>query len=214
MDKQKCTGCGVCALKCPTHAICMKMDDEGFFYPNIETDTCINCGLCDKVCHLNVRHDNTKPQISVYAATNNNLETLLKSSSGGIFGAIAEWILNHQGVCYGVTLDGLKAKYLRVQDATELDKLFGSKYIQADIGNTYQLVEKDCLVGRKVLFVGTPCLVASLKSFLKKDFKNLFVIDIVCHGTPSGLYFERYIEYLQNRLHGKIINFRFRDKSK
>ena len=214
LNKKKCTGCGVCALKCPTHAICMEMDDEGFFYPIIDTDKCIRCGLCDKTCHLNAQHENANSPISVYAATNNDYRTLLKCSSGGVFGALSEYVLEHQGVCYGVTLDGLKAKYLRVRDSIELDKLFGSKYIQADIGNTYSLIEKDCLEGRKVLFVGTPCLVAGLKSFLKKDYQNLFTVDIVCHGTPSGMYFESYIEYLQNRLHGKIINFRFRDKSK
>ena len=214
LDKQSCTGCGVCALKCPTHAISMITDEEGFLYPIIEEDKCISCGLCNKVCHLNAQHGNMKAPISVYAATNNDIETLLESSSGGVFSAIAEYILNHQGVCYGVTLDGLEVKYLRVQDESELYRLYGSKYVQVDIGNTYELVKKDCLAGKEVLFVGTPCLVAGLKSFLRKDYKNLYTVDIVCHGVPSVLYFESYMEYLQNRVKGRILSFRFRDKSK
>lgn len=214
LNKQDCTGCSACALKCPTHAISMEYNNEGFLYPNVDMEKCISCGLCSKVCHLDMHVEDTIDATSVYAAINKNVNTLLESSSGGVFSVVAEHILKYQGVCYGVSLDGLKAEYLRVQDKEDLCKLFGSKYFQVDNGDIYNLVEKDCKEGKEVLFVGTPCLVAGLKQFLKRDYKNLYTIDIVCHGTPSMLYFEKYIEYVEGKIGGKIIDFNFRDKSK
>ena len=179
LNKQNCTGCGACALKCPTHAISMEYNGEGFLYPNVDISKCIICGLCSKVCHLNMPVENKVTSTSVYAAINRNKVTLLESSSGGVFGAVAEYILRHHGVCYGVALEGLKAEYLRVQDQKDLCKLYGSKYIQANNVDIYNWVEKDCKDGKEILFVGTPCLVAGVKQFLGRDYKNLYTIDIL-----------------------------------
>lgn len=213
IDKLTCTGCGTCVLRCSMKAIHMESDDEGFSYPSIDDTKCVHCGICDNVCHLNVHFENTTYP-KVYAAVNKNVNTLLKSSSGGIFGAVAEYFLRHQGVCYGVTLDGLDPRYVRVQDKDELSKLYGSKYVQADNSGTYRLVEKDCKDGKNVLFVGTPCLVSGLKRYLGRDYENLYTIDIVCHGVPSKMYFEKYIEYIEGKLHGQVFDFSFRDKGK
>lgn len=213
LDRCTCTGCGTCALRCPTKAIRMECDEEGFFYPSVDMAQCVNCGLCDKVCHLNIQFK--RPTIKkVYAAVNKKVSTLIQSSSGGIFGSVAEFILKHQGVCYGVYLENVNARYLRVSDESELEKLFGSKYIQAENKDTFCMVEKDCENGKIVLFVGTPCLVAGLKQYLRKDYENLYTIDIVCHGVPSKVYFEKYIEYIEHKLDGHISRFSFRDKSK
>lgn len=213
LEKQNCTGCGACVLRCPTYALSMKCNEEGFYYPHINIAKCVNCGLCSKVCHLNLHIENTIP-LKVYAAVNKNTSTLLKSASGGVFGAIADFVLMNNGVCYGVTLENLNAKYLRVQNKEELYKLYGSKYVQVNNSNVYDLVEKDCKNGKEVLFVGTPCLVAGLKQFLRQDYRNLYTVDIVCHGIPSKLYFEKYIEYISCKLGGRISEFNFRDKSK
>lgn len=212
-EKYTCTGCGTCALRCPAKAICMNCDKEGFRYPHIDTDKCVNCGLCDKVCHLNT-HNEMPATRKVYAAVNKDLSRLKQASSGGVFSSVAEFVLERKGVCYGVCLCGTTAEYLRVCDRSELGKLFGSKYVQADNQNTFGMVENDCEDGKCVLFVGTPCLVAGLKQYLKKDYENLYTIDIVCHGAPSKLYFEKYIEYIEHKLNGRVSEFSFRDKSK
>lgn len=213
LNRINCTGCGACSLKCPTHAISMECDSEGFLYPEIDIGKCVNCGKCKEVCHSNLQYKNDFTT-KVYAAVNKKQDILRHSSSGGVFSAIADFILESDGICYGVAVEKLKIQYLRVDNKQDLYKIMGSKYVQAENSKVFESVEKDCKTGKKVLFVGTPCLVAGLKSFLKEEYKNLYTLDIVCHGTPSKIYFHKYIEYLKNKLKIEVMEFNFRDKSK
>lgn len=152
--------------------------------------------------------------MSSWAAYCNNYELRSKSSSGGIFSVIAEYIINNNGVVYGVTMssDCYSAEFCRVDRKDDLSKLRGSKYIQANIGKTYDKVKEDLLNDILVLFTGTGCQINGLLLFLKKKYTNLICMDVVCHGVPSPLVWEKYIKFMEKKHGGKIINVNFRCK--
>lgn len=153
---------------------------------------------------------------NVYAAYAKEEELRIKSSSGGMFSLLAENVLNENGVVYGVSMtnDCYAAEYCRITDLKGLEKLRGSKYFQASVGETYNSVKQDLLVGKKVLFTGTGCYVNGLKSFLQKDYDNLICMDIVCHGTPSPKLWREYVEFREEQNHSKMIYVSFRNKDK
>lgn len=212
MDKADCTGCGTCALKCPKKALSMQMDEEGFYYPIVDETKCVHCGICEKVCHLNCFFEKPKKQI-LFAGVNKNKSVLMQSSSGGIFSAIAEKIINKNGCVFAVINDSNNIAYAKGNTVESIEMFRGSKYVQAKSHGIFQEVEKSCKSGINTLFVGTPCQIAGLKCFLEQDFKNLITVDIICHGTPSELFYNEYLRYLENRLKGSVTEFKFRDKS-
>lgn len=136
------------------------------------------------------------------------------SSSGGVFSILANAILEQEGIVYGCALnDRLQAVHIGIERKEELWKLRGSKYIQSEIGDAYKEIREILDSGRKVMFVGTPCQVAGLDSFLLgKTYDNLYKVDFICHGVPSPKIFEAYIENLENKYNSNIISFRFRNK--
>lgn len=152
----------------------------------------------------------------VYAAYANNNELRLSSSSGGIFSLLANYILSIDGIVYGVKMsdDCYSAEYERVEDLSGLKQLRGSKYLQAKVGDTYKKVKQDLSEGRKVLFTGTGCCINGLKTFLQKEYDNLYCMDIVCHGTPSPKLWERYVKYREEEINSKVIYVSFRNKDK
>ncbi len=212
IEKKKCTGCSACANICPKNAITMIKDEEGFLHPEIDQVKCINCGLCQRTCPVL----NTKTNEAInecYAGYAIDKDILKKSSSGGIFSIVANFILNKNGIVIGASLDNdLKLKHLAVEKSADLDKITGSKYIQSELGNIFKFV-KEKVVDKKILFVGTPCQIAGLKAFLKKDFENLICIDVVCHGVPSANLFHKYIDELEQQENEKVDMIDFRDKS-
>ena len=216
-DKENCSGCKACENICPKHAITMKENEEGFYYPEINESICVNCGLCKKVClyQNNIIFNKVK---EVYAATSKNDELLKDVASGGIFSSLALEILEKGGVVFGATMDlvegKLKPHHIAVERIEELNKLKGSKYVQSDVENTYIQVKRNLESGRLVLFSGTPCQIEGLKLFLQKDFENLLTVDIICHGVPSAKMFQEYIECMEEKLDGKIYEYKFRDKSR
>lgn len=208
-----CTGCRACEQLCPTRSITMSPDKEGFLMPFVSQETCIDCLLCQKRCPQNSISASTTSS-SVYAFRNKDDSTLFNSASGGSFVAFACYIIENGGVVYGAAYvdDDLHVEHIRVDNLQELVKLQSSKYVQSNPQNTYSEVLKDLQNGINVLYSGTPCQIAGLKSFLKKDYDGLLTIDLICHGVPSPLLFEKYIQWMS--LHfSKIVEYDFRDKS-
>ena len=214
INKKDCCGCNACVQRCPKHCITMQNDKEGFTYPVIDTEQCTNCGLCKKVCPvINQQHE--QQPIATYAAKNNSQAIRENSSSGGIFTQFAEKTINNGGVVFGAAFNAdWGVEHTFVDNITDLKKLRGSKYVQSQIGNSYLMAEKFLKEDREVLFSGTPCQIAGLKRFLRKEYKNLKTIDIVCHGVPSPLVWKKYIEEIcrTNNI-SNITNIQFRNKA-
>ncbi len=216
-DKKDCCGCGACMNVCPKNAIRMAEDEVGFVYPEIDQNLCIGCGACKKACGYQMQPMMQKSE-AVYAAASNDDNLLRKSASGGAFAVLAENVLKKGGVVYGAALPlesgKLEPKHLRIDTVERLPELQGSKYVQSAIGDTYAQAKKDLLDGKSVLFSGTPCQIAGLKQYLKKDYENLLTVDIICHGVPSKRFFQSFMEDYGKKLGGTITEFYFRDKSK
>lgn len=195
-DKKDCCGCTACVQICPKTCIRMVPDEEGFLYPSVEETVCIGCGLCEKVCPVMNRGEERIP-VRTLAVKNKNEEIRFKSSSGGAFSALATRILDAGGVVFGAKFD---EEWTVVHDYIEsVDALYlfqGSKYVQSNIGNTFSLAETFLKSGRKVLFSGTPCQIAGLKRFLRKDYDNLVTADVICHGVPSPMVWRDYLKDL------------------
>lgn len=189
-----CTGCSACADRCPKHCIVMKSDATGFLYPHIDISTCIECGLCEKVCPVLTMHEETPP-LAVYAGRNIDAEVVKESSSGGIFTLLAMHTLAVGGVVFGAMFDkDWNVVHGYIMDEKELPRLRGSKYVQSRIGAAYIDAERFLKKGKQVLFSGTPCQVAGLKSFLGKQYDNLVAVDFICHGVPSPKVWKKYLK--------------------
>lgn len=214
---KNCSSCGACANICAHGAISMLLNKEGFYRPVVDQSKCVKCGLCEKVCPwenevLNPNGSTDAPKtIAAYAQ---NEEVRLQSSSGGIFTVLAEKILDDGGVVVGVAqLCSTRFAHVIVDSKSDLAKLRGSKYVQAEVGTIYKDVRALLKSGRKVLFSGTPCQVAGLYAVLGKSVSaNLFTVDVVCHGVPSVKVFEKYIESLECVTQFKVVSTQFRDK--
>lgn len=211
-SEKSCYGCGACESICPKKAITMKPNSEGFLYPVLDEELCIKCGLCEKVCpYMNTETTANEP-MCVVAAQNRNIEILKDSSSGGIFSAVAEYVLSLNGYVSGCIFDEqLVATHIVTKDREEVKKMCGSKYVQSNIKNTYITIEEYLKKGEKVLFTGTPCQVDGLKKYLRKEYDNLFLIDLICHGVPSPKMLQMYLDN-EEKEKGKITELKFRDK--
>lgn len=194
--KRDCCGCHACAQACPKGCIYMREDNEGFLYPAVEVASCIDCGLCEIVCPV-VNRDEEHEPLAVYAAKNPDDKVRMKSSSGGVFTMLAERTIAEGGVVFGAKFEsswgGVMHAY--TEESEGLSAFRGSKYVQSKIGNTYKEAEAFLKQGRKVLFSGTPCQIAGLKRYLRKEYENLLTVDVVCHGVPSPLVWREYIDY-------------------
>ena len=214
-DKSSCCGCGACFNICSRNAITMQEDEYGFIYPQIDNNKCIKCGACRSVCSYQKIQEVNTP-IETYTAISSNTD-IKKSASGGVFASLAKTTLSMNGVVYGASLElldkSLTPIHVRIDEINDLIKLQGSKYVQSFIGNTYKEALEDLNNGKQVLFSGTPCQIAGLKAFIKKEYDNLLCIDLICHGVPNAKIFKDYIQYLEKKLHAEIIDYKFRDKS-
>lgn len=208
-ENKKCCGCSACADICPVGAITMKPDREGFFYPCVDAEQCTNCGLCEKVCPaIELPKFNEAPE--VYALQLKDEAALARSQSGGAFWAIAEPVLGRGGVVYGAAFDeNMKVVHARAESAEEAKKFHGSKYVQTDMRGVMKQVKADLKAGREVLFTGTACHISGLYKFLGKEYENLTTCDLICHGVPTPMLLEKYIQYLEKE-NGKVEKFFFR----
>lgn len=212
-DKSLCCGCSSCYDACPKSAISMVEDNEGFLYPAIVKDKCVDCGLCENICPTkNVKKNQSL--LESYAVYNTDENIRMKSSSGGIFTLLAELVINDKGIVYGAAFDdNFEVEHIRVETIDGLEKLRGSKYVQSKCDGIYKLCKQDLDDGTQVLFTGTPCQIAALKTFLKKDYVNLLCMDIVCHGVPSRMVWRKYLEHRVNCAKSKIKQIAFRLKN-
>ena len=217
-NKNDCSGCESCVHYCPQKAIIMKKDENGFLYPFIDKEKCVNCGMCDKVCAYKNKSELNKV-LETYAVINKNSKVLEKSSSGGAFYALAKRIIDDEGSVYGSSLfrenKKLVIKHIRVSH-DELYRIQGSKYVKSSIAETFDAISKDLNDGKKVLFSGTPCQIDSMKRYLKINripTSNIYFVDIICHGVPSLDFFRSYISFIEKKRNLKIENFIFRDKT-
>lgn len=212
VNNKDCTGCHACYSICPQNCISMDRDPEGFWYPKVDYDKCIDCGLCEKVCPIQNKIEIiNKPQ--AYACINKDELIRIKSSSGGIFTLIAEEIIDLGGVVFGAMFNNnFEVIHSYVETKEELSKLRGSKYVQSRIGETYKRVKDFLNEERKVLFTGTPCQISGLKLFLGNTYDNLVCMDIVCHGVPSPSVLEKYIKYREKQANSKTKRIAFRRK--
>jgi len=193
-DKKDCCGCSACVQKCPKQCISLKEDNEGFLYPEVDKSICIDCGLCEKVCPVLHQCEPRKP-LKVYAAKNLDEEIRRQSSSGGVFTLLAEQIIQEGGVVFGARFDeNWEVKHDYTETIEGLAAFRGSKYVQSRMGDNYRKAEDFLKQGRKVLFSGTPCQIAGLKRFLRKEYDNLLAIDFVCHGVPSPGVWRQYLK--------------------
>lgn len=208
--KKDCNGCHACMAVCPKKCITMKADEEGFLYPVVDEKNCVKCGLCLKVCCSASAKDKGAPLCFAVYAKDSDLRE--RSSSGGVFSVIADYVLDKDGVVFGAALDeNFKVRHIYIDNKKELQRIRGSKYVQSEIGNSYLQVKELLVSGRVVLFSGTPCQVGGLKSYLGCDYDNLITCDFICHGVSSPMVFEKY---LSNTFSDKIIkSISFRDKT-
>ena len=211
VDKKDCTGCWGCANICPKSCITMKRNKEGFEYPTINEADCIKCKKCVNVCPVLHKEEIENNPIA-YACFNKDEEVRRESSSGGVFTLIATNVIEDNGVVFGARFNDLfEVEHSYVESVEDIKVFRGSKYVQSKIGYTFTEVKKILDDGRKVLFSGTPCQIGGLKSFLGKDYKNLICIDIICHGVPSPLAWNKYKNEISNGK--KITNISFRNKT-
>lgn len=195
-DEKKCTQCLACVTLCPKGCIEMRPVGAGFSIPQINQQECIKCGLCLKSCHQISFLSNTKHiPIATYASWHTNDKIRCSSSSGGVFSAFAEYIINNKGIVFGAAyVDGLDVRHVGIEKVEELYRLRGSKYIQSNLDGCYQKVQMALRSKRYVLFTGTPCQIAGLFHFLKKNYSKLYTCDFVCHGVPSQNSFNLYLK--------------------
>ena len=213
LEKKKCTGCMLCVSKCPIDCINIVQDTEGFFYPNVNVEKCVNCGKCAENCpSLNRIKKNTIK--CVYMAQYKDDNKLIKSASGGIGQAMAREIISQGGVVYGCIYDNeFVARHTRVDNLDGISKLNGSKYVQSDFSHIYNMLDTDIKSDKNILIIGTPCQIASAKKYINKDNENIIYVDLIRHGVPSPKLFNTYLEWLQSKI-GIIKEINFRDKSK
>lgn len=218
-DKSQCCGCEACVQRCPKQCILLVEDKEGFLYPQVDKNVCVDCGLCEKVCPVINQYAERQPQV-VYAAINPDSEVRQISSSGGIFSALADAVLSQGGVVFGVCWDrDWRLIFDYAETKADLSRFQGSKYLQAHVGDAYIRAEQFLKIGRQVLFTGTLCQIAALRRYLQRDYDNLLMVDVICHGAPSPQVWKKYLDEQlrlieQNRgSKYQITAVNFRDKS-
>lgn len=215
-DKSQCCGCNACGDICTKNAISFKTDHEGFWYPEVNHNLCINCGLCEKVCPISYAEqikNNDFPKPKTFAAHHKNQEIRFDSTSGGVFSAIAEEFYKKNGFVGGaIYTKDFYAVHFISQNKEDLKKLRSSKYLQSNAEGFYKSVKNAVLTGNPVLVCGTPCQVAAIRRYLGKNYENLYLLDFICHSVASPKAHRKYLDHLE-AIHGKkIIAFKAKNK--
>ena len=213
-DENSCTGCGVCYNICPSSALKMEYNKEGFIFPVIDGDKCTKCMGCKKICPIiNTKLINNNFTKSVYISWNKNIKQRKFSSSGGVFPILANHILNNNGYVYGAIYDiNMEVIHDCIDNKKNVGKLSGSKYVQSNIIKIYKDIKTKLEDDRIVLFSGLPCEITALYSYLDKKYDNFYTCELFCHGVPSPILFNSYVKYFEEQAGKKIKNINFRNK--
>lgn len=210
--KNTCNGCGICALVCPKKCIKMVEDGEGFLYPGIDESKCIKCNKCRRACSNFPKKNEYK--IKAYATKNKDDEKREKSTSGGMFKILAEYVIKKNGVVFGVKFDeNLTAVHDFAENLENCREFSFSKYVRSDLKDSYKRVKEFLDNDRYVLFTGTPCQVQGLRSFLKNDNERLILCEIICHANPSPKVLKMYLNNKEKISGKKIKTIYFRSKN-
>ena len=212
-NKADCCGCTACMAICPKRCISMKTDNEGFRYPFVDTIACINCGLCERVCPIiNNKEILNAPQI--YGVINKDVSILNESTSGGAFWGLVDYALSENGEVYGVAYDNdFHVHHMREDSLDGCKKFHGAKYVESTIDdNLFANIKADLEAGLNVLFSGTPCQIAGLKGYLRKEYNNLLTCDLVCSSVPSSMIYSDFLEFVSQKKRIKNINMRWKGK--
>lgn len=216
-DKSKCCGCCACVDVCAHHAITLKTDIEGFWYPEVDKDKCVDCGLCEKVCpELHIldlkKNDFEKPAHTI-AAINKNMSVRWDSTSGGAFSALADVMYAQGGYVSGAVYnDDFSVSNYISNNQEDLKRLRSSKYLQSKAEGLYKQIRDLLRNGEKVLACGTPCQMAALRSFLRKDYDNLTIVDFICRGVNSPKVYRKYLDSLERKYGGKVVYVKAKNK--
>lgn len=212
IEKKHCCGCHACFNICSKNAIEIVEDEKGFKYPRVDKEKCVDCGLCEKVCPV-LSNKQIKNEPRAYACINKDEEIRNQSASGGIFTLLATAIINDGGVVFGACFDeNFGVCHTYCENIEDLGKYRGSKYLQSDVGLSYKKAKDFLDQGKKVLFTGTPCQVEAMKSYLGKEYDNLYLQDIICHGVPSPMVWNKYRAYREEKANSKVKEMSFRSK--
>lgn len=212
-----CYGCSTCKTICPTGAISMQYNQEGFLVPKIDLNKCIQCGACEKKCiYLNLQNNqHVIENKDVFAVFAKNEKERIRSASGGIFYKISEWMIKHDGyVCGSIWNEKWEATHIVTNNMEDIIKMQGSKYVESNLNDCYQQIMKTIKDGKKVLFSGTPCQVAGIKSLVGEN-PNLFTCSIICEGVPSTKVWKKYVKNLEKKQNSKLqyVNFKYKGKA-
>lgn len=218
-NMDRCVGCSACAQRCPKQCIAMVSDQEGFLVPQIDENSCCDCGSCKKACPvLRIDKENTSADQEsgfpkAWAAWSLDDDVRLNSSSGGLFSVFAESCLRRGGTVFGAAFDkDFAVRHIGISDPADLDSLRRSKYVQSDINQCYREAEKLLRAHKPVLFAGTGCQIAGLTSYLGKPYPDLLTIDLACYGVPSPRIWSLYLDDMKKRFKSDIAAISFRDK--
>ena len=215
-NKKDCCGCNACFDACPKKAISLKIDIEGFWYPEVDQSKCVECGLCEKVCpQLNAKKlkKNEFEKPVCFAAIHKNVEIRFGSTTGGLFSALAEQMYAEGGYVGGaVYREDWSVAHFISNNPEDLQRLRQSKYSQSDTRGFYSDVKKLLNAGEKVLVCGTPCQMAGLRQFLRKEYENLIIVDFICKSITSPKFYAKYLDYWERKAKSKLVSFKFKDK--
>lgn len=216
-NKEDCCGCNACGDACRQHAISFKIDIEGFWYPEVDIQKCTDCGLCEKVCpQINIeelkKNDFDTPS-HTYAAIHKNMKVRWESTSGGAFSALAEVMYAQGGYVSGAVYnEDFSVSNFVSNNPTDLARLRSSKYLQSNAENLYKEIESLLRNGEKVLACGTPCQMAALRSYLRKDYSNLLIVDFICRGVNSPKVYRSYLDSLERKYGSKVVYVKAKNK--
>ena len=215
-DKKTCCGCNACGDACPKGAIIFQTDIEGFWYPKVDKEKCIDCGLCEKVCPIiNIKElkKNDLPQSTCYAAEHKNMEVIFDSTSGGLFSALADIMYRNNGYVGGAVFnEDFSVRHYISNDKHDLPQLRSSKYLQSNMNGFYNQVKQLLMANEQVLVCGTPCQMTALRSFLRKDYENLIIADFICRGINSPKVWQKYLDSFEERYGSKVVYCKAKSK--
>ena len=209
-NNNNCTGCSACINICPKQALSLKQDENGFFKPYLDKDKCIDCNLCKNICPLNGVKSENYIEPKLYVFNNFSSEAKLSATAGG-FQIIAKNFIQNGGKVVGAAWgENWRCEHIIVDNLDDLKKLYKSKYLQSYLGDVFKRIKNELDKGIKILFSGLPCQIAGLKSYLNKEYENLFIIDILCNNAPSYGHFRKFLDDNFGIENIKDIDFRYK----